>query len=822
MENYKDIEQEASSSSAVDDFSLGLLIFVINKSIVWLILIIIFSVALSVLYLRYAPRIYQASTSLMLKEQKNQQILGLSSVLGSTNSESQINQEMQLMKSNVFIDRVVSSLPLQIGYFKEGKTKFIITEVYTSSPFEVIGDVKKQEIYNVQIYVKFITKAKVYLGFNMNGKEYEWTKDTSEVFDNEYFSVRIHLKDKDNVTPEDLSGIYYFKFIDKSALVDEISNKLDILPVDVQTKTIMLQFKDRNPSRAKDIVATVADEFLKYDLERKTEGTYNTIKFINSQIDTFGYLADRFQDSIVLEKIRDHYIEGANYLAEFARRSAEYEEKSRGYEYDISLIETFRTLLLENKEYSNLPSLTFKIAQNKFDAAIDHINEAQQKRNALLLDVTPQHPNIRMLDRQIETEKIKLNKSIDKGLTDMRAALARMTGDYQKYLDELARIPGLQSKFQRLERMADIRNNFVIGLYEKKSNFLIASAGIVGDYVILDKAVTDPTPVSPNENIVKISGFAIGLLIGLIMIAIRYLLHNTIISIEDVERKTRAPLLGIVPRYKEELERSQIVVTQDPKSSITESFRALRTNLQFISNTPGPKIISTTSTIPGEGKTFVSLNIAAILTLMNKRVIIMDFDMRKPRLNKIFDVESHRGVSTMLSGQSNVDDCIMESGIPHLDFVTSGPVPPNPSELILLPRLHEILDYLKTKYDYIIIDTPPIGLVTDALEVLKNSDYPIYILRAAYSNRSFIFNINRTISESKIKNLSVVINDYGRGASGYGYSYGYNYGYNYGYGYAYGYSYYGAKYGEGYYTTSVKQKPVASSTNWLKKLFSDK
>jgi Mrp family chromosome partitioning ATPase len=160
----------------------------------------------------------------------------------------------------------------------------------------------------------------------------------------------------------------------------------------------------------------------------------------------------------------------------------------------------------------------------------------------------------------------------------------------------------------------------------------------------------------------------------------------------------------------------------------------------------------------------------------------------------------------------------MESGIPNLDFITSGPVPPNPSELILLPKLPEVLEYLKTKYDYVIIDTPPIGLVTDALEILKISDYPIYILRAAYSNRAFVHSINRTITESKVKNLSVIINDFGRGASGYGYGYGNTYGYNYGYGYGYGYGYYGSKYAEGYYTTETKKK----SKSFLARLLGEK
>lgn len=739
------------------------------------------------------------------KGRKNAANTRVKTLIGEQGKQTEISREIQLLKSNLFVERVVNNLPLQVGYYKEGKTKFINTELYTTSPFDVEASTVSPDILNTPIYVKIINTNKVYLGFSMNGKEYEYTRDTSKIFTNPYFSVKIHIKE--SLTPDDFSGIFYFKFLDKNDMIDEVTDKIEVLPLDPSTKTIGIQYKDRNAVKAKDIVATVADQFIEYDIERKNEGFNNILALINEQIDSFGEKSDRFQDSITQEKIRDGYLnEGDDFLSDLSDKLSDYESKFRDFEYDISLMQTFKQLLLSNKEYANLPSIKFRTVPDDFGGEIEHVNDLQMQRNIDLLDATTEHPTVRLIDKQIEDQKIKLNKNLDNAIGGLQAAYSSTRQEYQKYMDEMARLPGLQSKYLRLDKMADIRNNFVMNLYEQKANYLIAKAGVVSDYVLLEKAKTDPTPVSPNENVVKISGFAVGLLIGLIMIAIRYLLHNTITTIEDVEKKTQAPLLGIIPRYKEELERSQIVVTQDPKAAITEAFRAVRTNLQFISNTPGSKVLSTTSTIPGEGKTFVSLNIAAILTLLNKKVIILDCDMRKPRLDKIFDVESHKGVSTILSGQTTVDDCIMESGIPHLDFITSGPVPPNPSELILLPKLHELLGYLKSKYEYIIIDTPPIGLVTDALEILKASDYPVYILRAAYSNRSFVHSINRIITESKIKNLSTIINDYGRGASGYGYSYGYNYRYNYGYGYGYGYGYYSAKYGEGYYTAETKRK----------------
>jgi len=810
-------EQPSPALSPADDFSLGLLLYIINKSVIWLILIIIISVSLSVIYLRYTPRIYQATTTLILKQQKTAQLLNVKTSLQNTDPND-INREVQLIKSSLFAERIVRNLPLEIGYYREGKTKLVATELYMASPFIVEKDSMSPAIANIPIYVKVLDGGKLYVSFSMDGHDYDEKIDTGALFSNPFFSIKIRTKKQVN-KDESQGDIYYFKFLDKGDLVDEIADKMDVQPLDPSTKLISIGYKDRNADKARDIIAMACDQFVKYDVELKSESYQNILKFIDSQIDTFGAQFDRFQDSITAQRIRDGYLEhGDSYLSKLSDKTGDYQTKFRDFEYDVMLMKTLKQLLIVNKEYANLPAIKFKSTTVNFDADVNRINELQQQRNTLMLDATPQHPAIRLIDRQIEDSKIRLNKNIDNALSAVQEEFSILRQEYQKFLDDIMRMPSLQSKYDRLAKMAAIRNDFVNNLFDQKSNYLIAGAGIVSDYVVLEPARSDPNPISPNELAVKLAGLVIGLMLGLIMIAIRYLMHNTIASLEEVEKKTHAPILGVIPRYKEELERSQVVVTQDPKSAITESFRAVRTNLQFISNTPGAKILSTTSTIPGEGKTFVSLNIAAILTLLNKKVVILDFDMRKPRLDKIFDVESHKGVSTILSGQTKVDECIMESGIPNLDFITSGPVPPNPSELILLPKLQEVLEYLKTKYDYVIIDTPPIGLVTDALEILRVSDYPIYILRAAYSNRSFVHSINRTISESKIKNLSIVVNDFGRGASAYGYSYGNTYGYNYGYGYGYGYGYYGTKYGEGYYTTESKKK----TKSWLTRILGEK
>ena len=817
MENNSNSEiKETSFSNPVEDFNLGLMIYVVNASIVWVILVVVTCIILSLVYLRYTPRIFESSTTLMLKTEKSTQLLG-STVqrLVVEHDPSEVSREMQLITSKLLLDRVIDQLPLEVGYYKEGKTKFIFTELYTSSPFRVQGRIKDESIYATPIYLKILSGKKYYVSFTMNGKDYEYSADTGKVLSSPFFTIQTSFYRP--ISPENVNGLYYFKFLARADVEADIANKLAVMPIDPATQTVALIFKDRNPERAKDIVQKISDEFILYDLERKRESFVSILRFLDAQIDTFGYAFDKFQDSISALKITEGYMDkGGNYLSLLADQSLSFEEAFRDIDNDLQLLVLFKRAVQKENDYSTLPTFTFREKTIFFGAEVAEINKTQKDRNLMMLEVTQGHPNVRLKDKEIEEGKIRLSKNVDNAINGLHTKQKLLKEEHDKYMAELFTIPDLQHKFDRLDKMAAIKNDFVLNLYSEKSNYLIASAGIVSDYVILQRAFVSKVPISPRETFVKLAGVLTGLILGLVIIVIRYLLQNTIISIDDVEKKTRAPLLGVIPRYKDELVRSQIVVTQDPKSTITEAFRAVRSGLQFIGGTPGTKIIATTSTIPGEGKTFISLNVAAILSLLNKKVIILDFDMRKPRLDKIFSVDAYRGVSTILSSQSGIDECIMETGIPNLDFIVSGPVPPNPSELILLPKLHELLDYLKTRYDYIVIDTPPIGLVTDALEILKIADYPMYVFRAAYSNRGFVQNVNKIMTESKIKNLSVVINDYGRGASGYGYSYGYNYGYSYGYGYGYGYGYYGKKYGEGYYTTDTKPK----QKSFWKKLFS--
>ena len=247
----------------------------------------------------------------------------------------------------------------------------------------------------------------------------------------------------------------------------------------------------------------------------------------------------------------------------------------------------------------------------------------------------------------------------------------------------------------------------------------------------------------------------------LLLIFARYLLHDKISSLNEITQHTQAGIstLGIIPKYDQKIPVSQLIIGHNPKSLIAEAFRTLRTNLQFISNTEGTKVMAVTSTISGEGKTFIALNLGGIIAFSGKKVIIIDLDMRKPKIHKGFNVENTKGMSTLLINKNTIEECTHKSSLDGLDFITSGPIPPNPSELIISKKMQMVIDELKSKYDMVIIDTPPVGLVTDGIPIIQKADYPVYVFRSDYSRKNFIQIIDRLYNENSISKLSVVLND---------------------------------------------------------------
>ncbi len=778
-------------STINDELDLKLLFFIAKKNMLFLLAFILLAVASSFVYLRYTPPVYQTSSVLQIStEDQAKSILPT-----KTFFDDDIAKQIELMRSQVFIQRALERLPLETSYYSKGS--FLNFELYRNSPFKVQANVKCPSIYGIPIFVDFIDEKKVVLSYEINSRTHrkeevrvgETVSFTEADMEIEIFNFRA-IDEQQSVFSK---NSYFFVLNNPKTIAEKYADDLKINVLSSAAKTVQITFEGNNAQKASDIVNAIAEEFGIYELEKKTESADKILSFIDSQLDMV--FAKLSESEIELEQFKQqHQINETkpSPLPSIIDRISDFETQIIHLEMEESIYRQIEENLKKDDEtdiYSLVAILSGSEFQDNISRMLSNLQELLLEREKLLYEVTPSSRQISSLDHQIDIQKKIIIESIGSLKNNINSRKEELKNKIAQYEQHVLNQRGQYShiEFSRLQRVHSINERFYNQLVEKKAEHSISKAGFVSQSVILESSRTPGKPIAPKPRNVYISSLLAAAFLGIGVILLKYLFYNEISSLSDVTKYTNASVLGVIPKYKKEIPPNQLLVSKKPKSIIAESLRAIRTNLQFINNDPGSKLISVTSTISGEGKTFFSMNLAGILAFSNKKVIVIDLDMRKPKIHKGFNVNNLKGISTILSGIDNVDECIQSSNVKNLDFITAGPVPPNPSELIISNNMNEMINWLKDKYDFVIIDTPPVGIVTDGMKCLLMADYPIYMFKANYSKRLFIQNLNRLIIDNKISHLSLVLNaiDYEFSSYGYGKMYSYQ-GYK-GYGYDFGY-----------------------------------
>lgn len=793
-----------------EDFNIALFFSIVRKSLIWVFLLILVGCTIVFLYLRYTLPVYEATSSLMMKRERTlkQELFGFKDILAASLEEA--SMEIQLIRSKYFVHRVIAKLPFDVSYYKEGRTKLVSSELYTSSPFTVqVLKIKNPVVYGKEIYVELLDNNSFILRYSVAEQNYREILNYDKFYETPLFEIRASITPAArNILKEYLGKTYFFRINDLERYAEAIAQKITVIPIDPSTKTIRIKYQDSNKEKTSALVNALAKEFVVYDVERQAESAEQILTFLQQEIDTFNEEVKAYSDTLKQYRLEKKFMDPQQEMSSLIQSLRTIEQQKSQYMFDIKVIEWFTNYLGNLTELEGISSGLMGGELSNINGYINTIKNLQQQKENMLLNVSPDHPNVKMLEDNIIKVKNDMMDDLYNMVIQKNYRLDNLNEEYNRYLTRLLILPEEEEEYERLKKRYEGIAGYYKMLVDKQTDYKLAKAGMVSDYIVLNTASVPQQPIGPKNNYLWGIAVGTGLALGFILIVIRYMLHNTIISVETISKNTKASILGIVPTVFTDIPLTGIVVTQNPKSIITEAFRALRNNLQFISNIPGPKTLAITSTISGEGKTFISINMGAILCLLDKKVVVVDVDMRRPRLSKIFNVDNTSGISTILIGRDKVDDCIRKTELKNLHFITSGPIPPNPAELILSERLKEMMEYLKTRYEYIIFDTPPLGLVTDGFEIIKSVDYPIYVFRAEYSSKSFIANLDKLINENKVTKLSAVLNDVGRGVSGYYYgAYNYKYGYSYGYLYSYRDS--------GYYAT----EEWGAKKSFLKKIF---
>lgn len=761
-----------------DELDFKLLLYIAKRNILFPIIFLAFAFAGSFVYLRYTPPVY--STSVIFQLGAEDQLNPLMPPVLFW-QEDQMAQKVELIRSSVFQYRVLSKLPLEVGYYTRGRV--LNFELYSNSPFRIESNVKNPAIYGIHVNIEFLSNNNIEIHYQIyEGLPQRKLTQIGKLVQFPDLDLKVELI-SENPTQALLDELtrnnYFFVLHNPDNLYAKYSPSLKVNILNAPARTIIISKTGNNPNKISDIVNAMAAEFNLFDLEVKTESSDKILEFIDRQLEVvFSQLA---QSELELEQFRkEHNIEEETItpLSSVHARIGDLESQMVQLQMEESLLEEIDKGIADETSidaFSFIALLSGIEHRGNISGLLGVLQNQLVERERLLYEVTPNSRQIDAINFQINIQKRMLKESILSQRNNIRKQITNLENrlaEFESVLNERANRGNL-IEFNRLQRIFNINERFYNQLVEKKAEHSIARAGLVSQNIILEKSVPPGSPIAPQTNTIYLGSLLGALFLGLLIILLKYLFYDKIPSINEIFKYTKTPVLGVIPRHKGELAKNQVLVTQKPKSMIAESLRSIRTNFQFINNQPGTKLIAITSTVSGEGKTFFALNLAGILAFSEKKVILIDLDMRKPSIHKGFDTENFMGVSTILSGIHRIEDCINKSQISNLDFLSAGPIPPNPSELILTPKMESMLEYLKTHYDYIIIDNPPVGLVTDGMKGLLLAEYPVYIFKANYSSRNFINNVNRLVSENNLKNMSIVLNCVDPEFSSFGYGQGY-------------------------------------------------
>ncbi len=758
--------------------------YIFKRSIIISLLFFIIAIGVAFIYLRYTPPLYKASSVIQIKNENDntQQILELSSI----KEEINLNQTIELLRSPVFLKRTFNKLPLYISYYSQGT--FLAYELYRSSPFRVDYEVSNPVFYQLPIYVSFTDDGTI-LHYKLNNASIEKRISLNQWIDLKGLKMKLTIADSAAIKEQSQkikNDSYFFTINDSSYVQNQCSNQLEVFVLNNNANTIQISYTDKNPAKASEIVKTIAEEFINFDVENKIASSQKILSFIDIQSKMIYQIIDSLEEQLMQFRNIHHLAlsedEKSNPVSRYDQLASKVQDELENLEIELYSYQNIIASLEKKPDMSVFELISILPSSNPIVMNIvTKIQQLDEQKEQVLASKTPNSFQIKTINHQIENQKktlVDFLKISQQRLLDKKKLLEQKLNEYQSKEFGTSSLSDLD--YLKLKRLYDINIGYYNKLLEKKTEYMINQAGSVSQNIILQNALIPSTPISPSRNMVMVISLVIALLLSLTVIVVRYLLYNQITSAEEVQSYTNAKVLGIIPLYKSKLPVSQLLIDIKPNSVFSESFRACRSSIDFMQKDTRQNIIAISSTISGEGKTFVAINLAGVFALQDKKVIILDLDLRKPRIHISFNTDNSKGISTILIGKNAIDDCIKKSKIQHLDFITAGPVPPNPSELITLPSFDNFIDELSQRYDYVIIDTPPLGLVSDALTVFKKANFPIYIIKPLYSKRSFLYNINHLIDEKGIESLMVIINafDYEKSKySNYGYSYNYGYGY---------------------------------------------
>jgi len=806
LEQRKELQVNESNSS----FDFATLYRTIVLNWYWFVLSLIIFGSLGAIYLRYATPMYQSTAKLLIKDESNSNRRGSSlqnmSNLGIISNSTGIDNEMEILTSHSIAEDAIRDLKLYVNYTTKGRVKDII--LYRNQPLNVDVDQAHLERLNAPINLSITRDS---LTYTVTGTYYVPTNDNSNEgpysINRKFTSLPATIATRAGIitiSPNYGHSLKNADVLNVSILSPRMaSNKyvseLQVAQTAKSTSIAQLQLTDEVPQRSLDYLKQLAIVYNRQANEDKNTIALRTDKFINDRLGKINAELGKTEGQLQNYKQQNGIVELKMNAGNSVANQNSSELKLAEVETQIELFNTIaREVESSSRNLSQVIPSNVGLDDQSSTSLINKYNELVLERNRLLRSASESSPVVEPLTAQIRELNGNIRRAIGAARQNLQIQRDAVLAQVNKFNEQVAETPQQERMLTQIDRQQEVKSGLYLMLLQKReeNNISLAATADKG------KLIDDPQllgKISPKSTSIMLVALLIGLALPVLVILILQFFRYKIEGHDDVARLTKLPIIADVAIASNKAKgKADIVVHENQNNQMEEIFRSMRTNLQFMLK-EGQKVVLFTSSTSGEGKTFNAANLSVSFGLLGKKVILIGLDIRRPRLAELFGINDHKhGITNLLVKDNptieDIQEQILPSGVnKNLDLLMAGPIPPNPAELIARNSLDIIINLLKERYDYIMIDTAPVGLVTDTLQIARVADAAIYMCRADYTPKSSFNLINALANEKKFPNMAIVLNGIDMSKRKYSYYYGYG-----------GYGKYG-RYGRGSYGTSYGQ-----------------
>ena len=806
LEQGKELEVNESNSS----FDFATLYRTIVLNWYWFVLSLIIFGSLGAIYLRYATPMYQSTAKLLIKDENNSNRRGSSlqnmSNLGIISNSTGIDNEMEILTSHSIAEDAIRDLKLYVNYTTKGRVKDII--LYRNQPLNVDVDQAHLERLNAPINLSITRDS---LTYTVTGTYYVPTNDNSNEgpysINRKFTSLPATIATRAGIitiSPNYGHSLKNGDVLNVSILSPTMAsnkyvNELQVAQTAKSTSIAQLQLTDEVPQRSLDYLKQLAIVYNRQANEDKNTIALRTDKFINDRLGKINAELGKTEGQLQNYKQQNGIVELKMNAGNSVANQNSSELKLAEVETQIELFNTIaREVESSSRNLSQVIPSNVGLDDQSSTTLINKYNELVLERNRLLRSASESSPVVEPLTAQIRELNGNIRRAIGAARQNLQIQRDAVLAQVNKFNEQVAETPQQERMLTQIDRQQEVKSGLYLMLLQKReeNNISLAATADKG------KLIDDPQllgKISPKSTSIMLVALLIGLVLPVLVILILQFFRYKIEGHDDVARLTKLPIIADVAIASNKAKgKADIVVHENQNNQMEEIFRSMRTNLQFMLK-EGQKVVLFTSSTSGEGKTFNAANLSVSFGLLGKKVILIGLDIRRPRLAELFGINDHKhGITNLLVKDNptieDIQEQILPSGVnKNLDLLMAGPIPPNPAELIARNSLDIIINLLKERYDYIMIDTAPVGLVTDTLQIARVADASIYMCRADYTPKSSFNLINALANEKKFPNMAIVLNGIDMSKRKYSYYYGYG-----------GYGKYG-RYGRASYGTSYGQ-----------------